>query len=102
MLERNVLELINWIKTKKNNLTMKKLENDKDQKLEDPNDKTFTFGEDGDKRTQSRMDMRLSRSSIFKSVRLWQKLKFRPKGEERLRIDATGEFLTHLMAFQGQ
>lgn len=97
-----MLELINWIKTKKNNLTMKKLENDKDQKLEDPNDKTFTFGEDGDKRTQSRMDMRLSRSSIFKSVRLWQKLKFRPKGEERLRIDATGEFLTHLMAFQGQ
>lgn len=76
---------------KKTNLVMNVFENDEDSKLGDDNNQTFTFGEDGDKCTESRLDMRLLRSSIFK---LEIKLKLQSKVEETPRME-TGEFLTH-------
>lgn len=68
---------------KKTNLVMNVFENDEDSKLGDDNNQTFTFGEDGDKCTESRLDMRLLRSSIFK---LETKLKLQSKVEETPRI----------------
>lgn len=63
-------------------------------KLEDDNKQTLASRKDGDKFTQLREDMSLSSSPISMPVRFQQKLVPRKKGEEMLRINEMGEFLT--------
>lgn len=58
------------------------------------NEQAFAFGMDGDKFIWVRENMSLSRSTIFKWVRLQWKLRFQDKGEEMLKIDKIGRFLT--------
>ena len=75
-----------WDKTRKKDLTVKRLEGDKDQDL--------LSGTEGDMCRRSRDRIRLSKSSISESVRFRRKLKFQEKGREYPRIDEIGAFLS--------
>ena len=63
-----------------------------ENKLEDEKDQCLTFEDDGDRLKLLRMDMNISRSSIFELVRFHWKLKFQEKEGESFRIDEIGEF----------
>ena len=56
-------------------------------KLEGDNEQALTVGDEGDKLTLFTMDMSVSRSFIFESVRFFGKLKSQVKGGESLRIN---------------
>ena len=61
------------------------------------NNQALVSGTNGNKYTQVKEDMSLSRSSISKLERLWWKLSFQKRGKEKPKIGEIGRFLTMII-----